>query len=213
MEQSLSSVALAPMKRRYSHIPAPILLNGQVVPTTPEPASNPSSPAYGYFREPRHSSVRSTSGETKAASILSAPSHISTAYDPGAVSPPSSSHSGSADDSWHDTRSLPLGPRWNDYTYREGDAFYGAPSNARSKPTATPMGSSPMMKAHRHLDVVSDAFSSIKKTIASILSPEAPKPQESGFQVIRPPIQSAQLMYGLAPGEPRAHDEESVSSE
>lgn len=212
-------MALAPIQRDGRLTPAPPSSDGGGTPLRSDFLIGPTSPKYGYFREPRHSSMRSASGETKSLSVLSEPSNVSTAYDPGAASPPSSSQGGSVDDSWHDTRSMPLGPRWHDYTYREGDAFYGpAPTNeplasTSGKAKAAPMSVTPTVKSHRSWNALGEAFGSVKQTIASSLSAEVKKPDASGFQVIRPPRQSSQLMPNPEPEAASAEDVDSISSE
>lgn len=183
----------------------------------PSNTRSPGQSSYGYFREPRHSSIRRKSGELKAPSVHSALSQVSTAYDPAAISPPSSSHSGGSNDLWHDTRSKPLGPRWHDYTYREGDSFYAAPSPAvpfssAARELATTPPSSKATSRMR-LEGVGEALrSSIRKSILSFTS-EAEKPEASGFQVVRPGRQSSQPMAGTPLGQSGSQDGERISSE
>lgn len=213
---------LAPTSgQRYDHrTQTPLSSNGPETPVQSECHSNPSNPghsSYGYFREPRHSSIRRNPGELKAPSVLSALSDVSTAYDPAAVSPPSSSHSGTSNDLWHDTRSMPLGPRWHDYTYREGDAFYAAPSpavpfaSAARGLAATPVSSKG--KSRIRLDGVGEALSSIRETIVSSFSSDANMPEASGFQVVRPGRPSSQPMASTPLGQSDSQDGERISSE
>jgi hypothetical protein len=106
--------------------------------------------------------------------------------------PVSPSQSGSSDDDWNDTRSVPLGPRWQDYTYREGDSFYGGgtPKTA-TKPSVTgkpaPLAKHKSSAALRGtLQSVNGAASAVKSSIASTLRAKPVQPQITGFEVVRP---------------------------
>ena len=158
-----------------------------------------------YFRQPRHSSIRehpprlkspfttstrsqqslasSASASTEASSEIPQPSLITTNR------PMSSSQSGSSDDDWNDTRSVPLGPRWQDYTYREGDNFYGRAPTTAVKPSVTSdhAGSTKHNSAaalHGTVQIVSGAVSALRSSIVSALHTQ---PVSTGFEVVRPP--------------------------
>lgn len=72
--------------QRYEHrTQRAISSNEPDMPTQSELPSNTRSPgqsSYGYFREPRHSSIRRKSGELKAPSVHSALFQVSTAFFP-----------------------------------------------------------------------------------------------------------------------------------
>jgi hypothetical protein len=106
-------------------------------------------------------------------------------------STPSSARSDSLEDDWHDTHSVPLGPRWHDYTYREGDAFYGA----RPIPTATPgaaVGSRSSTQATPEnawigpLRIMNGAVSALRRNVLSALYTRHVEPAVPGFEVVRP---------------------------
>ena len=104
----------------------------------------------------------------------------------------SPSQSGSSEDDWNDTCSVPLGPRWQDYTYREGDSFYGGgtPKTA-TKPSVTdkPAPSAkhkPSAALRGTLQSVNGAASAVKSSIASTLRAKPVQPQITGFEVFRP---------------------------
>lgn len=159
----------------------------QISSTLDSPAS-PEFPTHQYFRQPRHSSVRIVNPEEYAATAAStAPSeHVKDAISMqlGSESPPSLSHSSPSNDDWHDTRSIPLGPRWTDYTFREGDAFY---SPATQAPIARDSNASynDRIAAREPLSRAISTWSFAG--IRSLWSAEAVTPQASGFQVVRPP--------------------------
>lgn len=174
------------------------------------PISSPPSPDYPavqYFRQPRHSSIRGVSMPTKLPAVSSLPCHESTKATSSAsskassdiarqnliasVSPPSCSGSGSPKDDWHDTRSVPLGPRWHDYTYREGDAFYGATPSPAAMPSGTIRTiSSPQAVPESALDgsvrSMSGAISALRRNVVSMLYSGPSEPKNSGFEVVRP---------------------------
>jgi hypothetical protein len=149
-----------------------------------------SKPLEASFRTstPSHESFASaaTSNFTTASSMIT-PSTLTASSRP--VSP---SQSGSSDDDWNDTRSVPLGPRWQDYTYREGDSFYGGgtPKTA-TKPSVTgkpaPLAKHKSSAALRGtLQSVNGAASAVKSSIASTLRAKPVQPQITGFEVVRP---------------------------
>jgi hypothetical protein len=130
----------------------------------------------------QQSLASSASASTKASSEISQPSLITTNR------PMSSSQSGSSDDDWNDTRSAPLGPRWQDYTYREGDSFYSGTPTTAVKPSVTsdPASSAKNKSAaalHGTVRSVSGAVSSLRSSIVSALHTQ----QSTGFEVVRPP--------------------------
>jgi hypothetical protein len=123
---------------------------------------------------------------TAASSIITPPTLTASSR------PVSPSQSGSSEDDWNDTRSVPLGPRWQDYTYREGDSFYGGgtPETA-TKPSVTskpaPSGKHKSSAALRGaLQSVNGAASAVKSSIASTLRSKPVQPQITGFEVVRP---------------------------
>lgn len=158
-----------------------------------------------YFRQPRHSSIREHpprlkspfTTSTRSQQSLASSASASTRASPG-IAPPtlvasnrpvSSSQSGSSDDDWNDTRSVPLGPRWQDYTYREGDSFYGRTPKAAVKPSVTsnPASSTKHKSAaalHGTVQIVSGAVSAMRSSIVSALHTQ---PVSTGFEVVRPP--------------------------
>jgi len=165
-------------------------------------------PAAGqYFRQPRHSSTRGhpTTLEDPLTTIM--PSHesfasaantsIGTSSD---ISQPallasdrlvSSSQSAITDDDWNDTRSVPLGPRWQDFTYREGDSFYGKTSRTAIEPSAITGSALPTKRKsaaalHGTIQSMSGAVSALRSSIVSTLRAEQAQPQNSGFEVVRP---------------------------
>ena len=162
------------------------------------------SPTVQYFRQPRHSSVREHPARLKAPFAANTLSHESLASAASTLTrasskiqqaslvalnrPVSSSQSGSSDDDWNDTRSMPLGPRWQDYTYREGDSFYGRAPTTAVKPSVTsdPASSTKNKSAaalHGTVRSVSGAVSSLRSSIVSALHTQ----QSTGFEVVRPP--------------------------
>ena len=86
---------------------------------------------------------------------------------------------------------MPLGPRWHDYTYREGDAFYGArprpiamldatvelPSHAQATPENAWIGP---------LRSMNGAVSAVRRNILSALYTRPVEPTAPGFEVVRP---------------------------
>jgi hypothetical protein len=112
---------------------------------------------------------------------------------------PSSARSDSMDDDWHDTRSVPLGPRWHDYTYREGDAFYVA----RTRPTTTPdVAVETLSPAHAvssiawngSLRSVNSAVLALRRNVLSAFYTRPVESTSIGFEVVRP--QTASPTYG-----------------
>lgn len=168
---------------------------------------SPQYPTVQYFRQPRHSLIRGDSTRAKVPLTSTTPSHESLASADSASSrassdiarptliasngPPSSSTSGSASDDWHDTHSVPLGPRWHDYTYRDGDGFYGGtPRIATRTSTISKPASSTKHKSaaalHAILQSVSDAVSALRINIVSTLHTQPVQPQSTGLEVSRP---------------------------
>ena len=95
------------------------------------------------------------------------------------------------EDDWHDTHSVPLGPRWHDYTYREGDAFYVA----RTRPTATPdvavEAFSPAHAVSRiawrgSLRSVNSAVLALRRNVLSAIYTRPVESTSIGFEVMRP---------------------------
>jgi hypothetical protein len=86
---------------------------------------------------------------------------------------------------------VPLGPRWHDYTYREGDAFYGA----RPIPIATPdaavgFRSSTQVTPENAwigpLRSMNGAVSALRRNVILALYTRPVEPTAPGFEVIRP---------------------------
>ena len=105
---------------------------------------------------------------------------------------PSSARSDSMEDDWHDTRSVPLGPRWHDYTYREGDAFYVA----RTRPSATPdIAVEPLSSTQAvsrnawngSLRSVNNTVSALRQNVLSVFYTRPVESTNIGFEVVRPP--------------------------
>lgn len=168
----------------------------------------PEYPATRYFREPRHSSLRAASMLSKLPVVSDKPCHDSTGPTSSDLSnrsseiarstlvtpssSPSSARSDSMEDDWHDTRSVPLGPRWHDYTYREGDAFYAA----RTRPIGTPdvaVGSPSSAQAvsrnawNGSLRSVNSAVSALSRNVLSAFYTRPVQSMNIGFEVVRPP--------------------------
>lgn len=87
---------------------------------------------------------------------------------------------------------MPLGPRWKDYTYREGDSFYGGKATTGTEPSvvnelalpANPDSAAALL--HGSLRVVSGALSKLKSSIISTVRARPVQPRVAGFQVVRP---------------------------
>lgn len=157
-------------------------------------STRPKQHEYQYFRQPRHSSYRSSNRDMKSAGSSVEPSRSSEAS--GSQSPsrttssaasesvdtagsPSSSRGDSVDDAWNDTRSVPLGPRWNDYTYRESDAFYTVlPTPEAVLPSGVATASEPQSQ--------SGMLESLKRIFGTTFHSTVKKPESSGFSVSRP---------------------------
>lgn len=114
-------------------------------------------------------------------------------------SSPSSARSDSMEDDWHDTRSVPLGPRWHDYTYREGDAFYVA----RTRPTTTadvavealsPANAVTRITWNGSLRSVNSAVLALRRNVLSAFYTRPVESTSIGFEVVRP--QTASPAYG-----------------
>lgn len=173
--------------------------------------SNPPSPEYHatrYFREPRHNSLRAASMLSKLPAVSDKQCHQNFGLTPSDLSErsleiasstliasssrPSSARSDSLEDGWHDTHSVPLGPRWHDYTYREGDAFYGA----RPRPTTiqdvtvAPLPSTQAVSRNAwngSLRSMSSVVSAMRRNVLSTLYPHPVESTAPGFEVVRPP--------------------------
>jgi hypothetical protein len=86
---------------------------------------------------------------------------------------------------------VPLGPRWQDYTYREGDSFYGGTPKTATKPSVSgkPAPSAKHKSAaalHGNMRSVSGAVSAVTSSIVSTLRTQPVQPQTRGFEVVRP---------------------------
>lgn len=179
----------------------------QIPPALSSP--NPSTFAtHQYFRQPRHSSTRTVYSERGSAVVSPLPSEEFTSHRPtiprssskdalssqsASESPPSSSHSAASNDDWHDTSGTPLHPRWNDYTFREGDAFYGPSPTLATKSDARVSGarsgpdSLSTIAPRRSMRSLSDMVSTWGPGVRSWWSSETLMPKSSGFEVVRPP--------------------------
>lgn len=168
---------------------------------------SPNHPTVQYFREPRYSSSQATPILSKPPAISDIPRHniievtsstsskassdiTRSTLDP-LSSPPPSARSESPEDDWNDTRSVPLGPRWHDYTYREGDAFYGASLRATTASSISiGTASSPRTTSKTALDVslqsMSGAMSALKRNVVSALYKRPADSKTAGFEVVRP---------------------------
>lgn len=120
---------------------------------------------------------------------------------------PSSARSECMEDDWHDTRSIPLGPRWHDYTYREGDAFYVA----RTRPSAIPdVSVEPLSTAQAvsrnawngSLRSVNSAVSALRQNVLSLFYTRSVESTNIGFEVVRPPRASPTQNYEELAGTP-----------
>jgi hypothetical protein len=178
---------------------------------TPAARGTPSAecPTAQYFRQPRYNSIRghpkrldasirtstpsreslasaATSDFTSASSTI-ARSALIASNQP--VSPPQNERFD--DDDWNDTSSVPLGPRWQDYTYREGDSFYGGAPKTATNPSIT---SKPVLSTkdkssaalHGSMRSVSGAVLAMKSSIVSTLRTKPVQSQITGFEVVRP---------------------------
>lgn len=152
-----------------------------------------------YFRQPRHSSTREKSTMAKTPATCGPPSasgasskassNVARTSFNSLSSPLSSSRSDTIEDDWHDTHSVPLGPRWHDYTYREGDAFYGASLGQETLPSGiveTAALTETIPAPGSLLQSVSSAMSILRHRITSTLYTWPVKPQSTGFEVVRP---------------------------
>lgn len=137
--------------------------------------------------KPCHGSTGPTSSDpSKRSSVIARSTLVASS------SSPSSTRSDSIEDGWHDTRSIPLGPRWHDYTYREGDAFYVA----RTRPSATPdVAVEPLFSAQAvprnacdgSLRSVNSAVSALRRNVLSAFYTRPVGSTNMGFEVVRPP--------------------------
>lgn len=96
------------------------------------------------------------------------------------------------DDDWHDTRSVPLGPRWHDYTYREGDAFYVAKTRPTGIPDVTvePLSSAQTVSRNAwngSLRTVNSAVSALRRSFFPVSYTRPVESTMIGFEVVRPP--------------------------
>lgn len=163
-----------------------------------------------YYRQPRHSSIRMDSAGIKRPAISSTPSHerlastsdVSSRASSAEVSrsallassrPLSSSGSGSpVDDDWCDTSSVPLGPRWHDYTYREGDAFYGGGPGTATTPEVAAQAAAPKKQPSKRsapnntLSSLSGVASAMRRNVSALYTRPV-EPRSQGFEVVRPP--------------------------
>lgn len=165
------------------------------------------SPTAQYFRQPRYSSIRVHPKRLEASFQTGTPSHESLASTVSAFTrastdiarptPTTSNHqaspsqTGSSEDDWNDTRSVPLGPRWQDYTYREGDNFYGRTPRIATKPSviSKPALSGKQKSAaafHGTAQHTSGAVSALKSGIVSKSLTQPVQPQITEFEVARP---------------------------
>lgn len=99
--------------------------------------------------------------------------------------------SDSLEEDWQDTHSMPLGPRWHDYTYREGDAFYGATSSPTDTLDITikTLSSTEVTSGNAwdvSLQRMSIAVSAIRRNLLSTLYTRPVESTTPGFQVVRP---------------------------
>jgi len=162
-----------------------------------------------YFRQPRHGSIRAAYSERSAAvvsplpfegsasyqSITSSrpPSKVALSSQSASESPPSSSHSEPPNDDWNDTSGTPLHPRWNDYTFRESDAFYGPSQTLPTKSDAMVSGvrsgpdSFSTIAPRRSMRSLNDMVSTWGSGVRSWWSSENPTPKSPAFEVVRPP--------------------------
>ena len=177
-------------------------------PPTNQTAGYSDVPSNQYYRQPRHSSIRMDSAGMKRPPISSTPSHeplasasdVSSRASSADISrsallassrPPPSSGSGSPVDDWCDTSSVPLGPRWHDYTYREGDAFYGGGSGSDTKPEVVPKPTVPKKQTSttspsNALSSLSGVASAMRRNVSALYT-RPMEPRSQGFEVVRPP--------------------------
>lgn len=103
---------------------------------------------------------------------------------------------------------IPLGPRWNDYSFREADLFYtappprGIPSTESPPPASVPSSSKAQQKMPWEWNLVEGW---------SLTGRKSTPPAERGFSVVRP-NRAPHPQHGLAPSaRPGAVEEDTQS--
>jgi hypothetical protein len=86
---------------------------------------------------------------------------------------------------------VPLGPRWHDYTYREGDAFYRAGPRPVAAPdvAVTPLPRTQAVSRNAwngSLRSVNSAVSVLGRNVFSAFYRRTVETKSPGFEVVRP---------------------------